>query len=124
MKENNKRKESVMLESGDEINANISGSCDIGEMLFKLHRVTTQDNLFALSGTKPYIVNLNQIECIVGEWNKEKTEYGLRIFYASGNSAWIGKDPANDLLLYLENFVGDYNGYSNLKAARIQFINK
>lgn len=111
-----------MLESGDNINADITGSCDIGEMNFKLHRVTTQDNLFAFPGKKPYIVNLNQIECIVGEWNKEKTEYGLRIFYASGNSAWIGQGPAKELLYYLENYVDDYNGYSNLKKARTQFI--
>ena len=115
------------MESGDYINIDKvldRVGVDIGQMGFDFHRVATQDNLFALSGTKPYIVNLNQIECIVGEWNKEKTEYGLRIFYASGNSAWIGKDPANELLSYFEKHVDDRDGHSNLKTARAQLLNK
>ena len=115
------------MESGDYINIDKvvdTVSVDVGSMDVCSHRVATQDNLFALSGTKPYIVNLNQVECIVGEWNKDKTEYGLRIFYASGNSAWIGKEPAKELLSYFEEHVDDREGSSNLKKARSQFLNK
>ena len=98
-----------MLENGDYINVDkVVGdvSIDVRTMDFNFHRVVTQDNLFAFSGTKPYIVNLNQIECLVGEWNKDKTEYGLRIFYASGNSVWIGHEAANELLAYLSDRIG------------------
>lgn len=51
-----------------------------------------------LKGKKFYLVNLLHIECIVGEWNKDKTEYGLRIFYASGNSTWINEEASKGLL--------------------------
>lgn len=47
---------------------------------------------------KLYAININHIECIVGEWNKDKTEYGARVFYASGNSVWIGNVAAKELL--------------------------
>ena len=46
---------------------------------------------------KPYLINPNHIECVVGEWNKDKTEYGVRIFFVSGNSVWCGGAPAKDL---------------------------
>ena len=115
-----------MLENGDYINIhNVADdvSIDVGKMKFCFHKITTQDNLFAFPGTKPYIVNLNQIECIVGEWNKEKTEYGLRIFYASGNSTWIGKEAAKGLLSYFKENI-DEDDSSNLWTARSQFLNK
>ena len=41
-----------------------------------------------LSGKKPYFVNIAYIECVVGEWNKDRTQYGVRIFLRSGNSVW------------------------------------
>ena len=50
---------------------------------------------------KPYLINPNQIECVVGEWDKDKTTYGIRIFFASGNSVWCGGAPARNLLAQL-----------------------
>ena len=47
-----------------------------------------------LKGKKFYLVNLLHIECIVGEWNKDKTEYGARIFFVSGNSVWCDAQAA------------------------------
>ena len=111
-----------MLENGDSLDVDAS----IGRMEFNLHNVTTQANLFALQGPKPYMGNLNQIECIVGEWNKDKTEYGLRIFYASGNSAWIGNDAANNLLKYFKAIASSNHSENseNMQQALKQFHNK
>ena len=47
---------------------------------------------------KPYLINRNQIECVVGEWDKEMTTYGVRIFFASGNSVWCGGSAGRKLL--------------------------
>ena len=41
---------------------------------------------------------LSHVESIVGEWNKEKTEYGVRVYYASGNNVWFGGEVARDFL--------------------------
>ena len=51
---------------------------------------STDDNydFLWLSGKKPYFVNIAYIECVVGEWNKDRTQYGVRIFLRSGNSVW------------------------------------
>lgn len=49
-----------------------------------------------LSGKKPYFINISYIECVVGEWNKDRTQYGVRIFLRSGNSVWTA-DGANVL---------------------------
>lgn len=51
-----------------------------------------------LSCKKPYLINLLHVESIVGEWNKEKTEYGVRVYYASGNNFWFGGAVARDFL--------------------------
>ena len=41
-----------------------------------------------ISGKKPYFINTAYIECVVGEWNKDRTQSGVRIFLRSGNSVW------------------------------------
>lgn len=51
----------------------------------------------SLPGKKPYLINLSQVECMVGEWNKDKTQYGIRIFYTSGNSVWVGENAAKEM---------------------------
>lgn len=51
---------------------------------------------------KPYLINPSNIECIVGEWNKDKGEYGVRVYFVSGNNNWFGGAVAKDLL---ERFV-------------------
>ena len=56
--------------------------------------------------SKLYAINLNHVECIVGEWNKDKTEYGVRVFYASGNSVWIGKRAAKKLIKSMNTYEG------------------
>ena len=50
---------------------------------------------------KPYLINPTQIECVVGEWDKDKTRYGVRIFFASGNSVWCEEDAARDIIFEL-----------------------
>ena len=95
-----------MLENGDHLE--VSADVDVGKMEFSHHRVSTLalDSFYGLRVKKPYAINLNKVECIVGEWNKDKTEYGLRIFFASGNSVWIGKSASESLLNALEKTVG------------------
>ena len=46
---------------------------------------------------KPYLININQVECAVGEWNKDKSKYGLRVFFASGNSVWFEGDSGREV---------------------------
>ena len=60
--------------------------------------VTTEPRFYLVDIKKPYLINRNQIECVVGEWDKDKTTYGVRIFFASGNSVWCGGDSARDIL--------------------------
>ena len=97
-----------MLESGD--NLNVDADVDIGRMEFFHHKISTLalDSFYGLTGKKPYIVNLNKIECIVGEWNKDKTEYGLRIFFESGNSVWLGRNSAEELFKYFKATLGEH----------------
>ena len=65
---------------------------------------STDDNydFLWLSGKKPYFINIAYIECVVGEWNKDRTQYGVRIFLRSGNSVWTA-DGAD----VLETLYGD-----------------
>lgn len=53
---------------------------------------------------KPYLINPSNVECVVGEWNKDKTEYGIRIFFVSGNNVWCGGDTARKCLDGLGGF--------------------
>jgi len=48
---------------------------------------------------KPYLINPLHVECAIGEWNKDKGEYGVRIYFASGKDVWIGGSAAKDYLL-------------------------
>ncbi len=60
--------------------------------------ITTVPRFYLVDIKKPYLINRNQIECVVGEWDKDKATYGVRIFFASGNSVWCGGDSARDIL--------------------------
>ena len=64
-------------------------------------RVETKPDFKLLEVPKPYLINKNQIECVIGEWNKDKTEYGARIFFASGNSVWCGTTAAAEVIYEL-----------------------
>ena len=106
-----------MLENGDGIE--VSNRCIRGtDYAFRIstHEVAgegctslyceTRGAFVDISGSnKLYAINLNHVECIVGEWNKDKTEYGVRIFYTSGNSVWIGNAAAKKLIFEMDNGV-------------------
>lgn len=90
-----------MLESGDWIEVSPVGETWI------INQGSGEDwavrpSFASLSSKRPYLVNLSAIECVVGEWNKDKTQYGVRIFYASGNSVWVDEDAAKALFEKIE----------------------
>ena len=60
--------------------------------------VTIDPSFYLVDIKKPYLINKNQVECVVGEWDKDKTTYGVRIFFASGNSVWCGGDSGRNVL--------------------------
>ena len=99
-----------MLESGDYLNVGISFPTGEAALRIKcdddhpLLITSTDDNydFLWLSGKKPYFINIAYIECVVGEWNKDRTQYGVRIFLRSGNSVWTA-DGAD----VLETLYGD-----------------
>ena len=76
----------VAIEDGY-CNVGIVGSCHVD--------ITVQR---VLKTKKPYVVNLSNVECLIGEWNKDKREYGVRIYFVSGKDVWIGGIVARDLL--------------------------
>ena len=89
-----------MLDNGDriEVSQGVCGSWDVDASQSGWWDINTRPLYVSLPGKKPYLINLSQVECMVGEWNKDKTQYGIRIFYASGNSVWIGEDASKELL--------------------------
>lgn len=82
--------------------ASIDGNIDVG--INGTVDVTTTSDFLAVDVKKPYLINLNQIECIVGEWDKDKATYGVRVFFASGNSVWCGGDSAREFLNSVSRF--------------------
>lgn len=85
-----------MADFDDEVTVTLSNSGRfwLGQPTYR----NTDATFHGLKGKKPYLLNLVNSECIVGEWNKDKTEYGLRVFFASGNSTWIGTEASLGLL--------------------------
>lgn len=60
---------------------------------------TTVYSRFALMPIKrPYVINPNHIEYIEGDWNPEKTEYGIRIGYTSGATRCFWGETARKVL--------------------------
>ena len=86
-----------MLENGDCIDVSQSGPWDVDVDVSQSGDWEVMPAYVNLPGNKPYLINLSQVECIVGEWNKDRTQYGARIFYASGNSFWVSEDAAKAL---------------------------
>ena len=109
-----------MLENGDTID------CDICRMQFHAHKISTLalDSFFGLSTKKPYVINLNKIECIVGEWNKEKTEYGLRVYFESGNSVWLDDKCSNKLIVFLGKHLEGMYDTLNLGTAANRLLSE
>lgn len=92
-----------MLENGDCIDVSQSGSWDVDANVSQggYEAWEVRPAYVSLPGNKPYLINLAQVECVVGEWNKDKTQYGARIFYTSGNSVWIGENAAKALFEHM-----------------------
>ncbi len=83
----------------EEVNV-VDGSLEInnlGDSLFDSFCVL-QPKMVELKTKRPYILNPSNIECVVGEWNKDKGEYGVRVYFVSGNNHWFGGAVARDLL--------------------------
>lgn len=99
-----------MLEAGDHLDVYLPNGVDVGDVKISNYNdeplaiTSTDDNydFLWLSGKKPYFINIAYIECVVGEWNKDRTQYGVRIFLRSGNSVWTA-DGAD----VLETLYGD-----------------
>ena len=92
----------VVNKEGDkEFDVNVSGvvRADTGEVVM-------------LETKKPYLINLQHVECMTGEWNKDKREYGVRIYFVSGKDVWIGGRVARDLLA---KFVEEFGKYDDRK---------
>lgn len=77
------------------VNSDITGSVDasVGGLL------TTEPRFYLVDIKKPYLINMNQVECVVGEWDKDKITYGVRIFFVSGNSVWCGGNSGRNVLV-------------------------
>ena len=71
--------------------------------------LTVAPSFELVDAKKPYLINASHVECAVGEWNKEKSKYGLRVFFASGNSVWFEGDAGRSLLGYL-SWIGTTGG--------------
>ena len=90
-----------MIEDGDTLWIKTSGGdLEVGQD--GRWGVDTRPSYVSLPGKKPYLINMSQIECVVGEWNKDKTQYGVRIFYASGNSVWLGERAAKCMFGFMD----------------------
>ncbi len=111
-----------MLEDGGTIFAN----CDINCMRFDAYKISTLalDSFFGLSTKKPYVINLNKIECIVGEWNKEKTEYGLRVYFESGNSVWLDNKCSDKLIMFFNDHLEGMYDTLNLGTAANRLLSE
>lgn len=107
--------------SGD-VDASVSGSLKVdgGELTIKPEggSLTTEPRFLLLPIKKPYLINKDHIECVVGELNKDKTKHGVRIFFASGNSVYLEGAPAlrvlNDLggSAAYDKFIAHVNSYN------------
>ncbi len=84
---------------------NVSGSIDILGTVDTCTRIDHPIEIcvptILLNTKKPYVLYESNIECVVGEWNKDKGEYGVRVYFVSGNNNWFGGDVARDLLSHL-----------------------
>lgn len=74
------------------------GDWPTGNLDVDIGRADVGPRQIVLKTKKPYIINSFQIECVTGEWNKEKEEYGVRVYFVSGNNLWFGGEVARDIL--------------------------
>jgi len=60
--------------------------------------VSTTSCGLCLSIKRPYLINPENVEYIEGDWNEDKTEYGIRIGYVSGRSKCFWGSTARKVL--------------------------
>ena len=53
---------------------------------------------------RPYVINESYIEYIEGDWNPEKTQYGIRIGFASGTVRCFWGETARKVLESLAEY--------------------
>ena len=76
----------------------IDGSVTVDSMPVLDCSCTVHPKIIVLNTKRPYVLNSSNIECIIGEWNKDKGEYGVRVYFVSGNNHWFGGNTAKSLL--------------------------
>jgi len=82
-----------------DVDANCSGSISVdGEINVGTVNADVYSHFAALPIKRPYIINPNHIEYIEGDWNSEKTEYGIRIGYTSGTTRCFWGDTGRKVL--------------------------
>lgn len=95
-----------------DVDANCSGDVSINGSISVDGSVYTETNVysrFALMPIKrPYVINPNHIEYIEGDWNPEKTEYGIRIGYTSGATRCFWGETARKVLGEIVNTINWY----------------
>ena len=60
--------------------------------------VRVNQRTIVLDTKKQYVLVESNIECVIGEWNKDKGEYGVRVYFVSGNNIWLGGAVARSFL--------------------------
>lgn len=94
-----------MEQEREQINARIWNNCPLEVESEVKGNIEIEPSFYLLEVDKPYLINTSQIECVVGEWNKDKTKYGVRVFFASGNSVWCDGDSGKSLLKRLAGYL-------------------
>ena len=62
------------------------------------HFMVDPNRWVRLDTKKPYAINMNHIECAIGEYNTERNEYGVRVYFASGKDQWFARAAAKSLI--------------------------
>ena len=85
-----------MLESGDNLNVEVSSFLDWVRVIIDGGNVNV--DLYELPIKRPYLINRNHIEYVEGTWNDDKSEYGIRIGYVSGTIRCFWGSTARSVL--------------------------
>lgn len=85
-----------MLESGDNLTVDVSSFLDWVKVVIDGGNVNV--DLHELPIKRPYLINRNHIEYVEGTWNDDKSEYGIRIGYASGATRCFWGSTARSVL--------------------------
>lgn len=103
-----------MLECGDNLSVDVSGSVDIDPAHGSLG-VDINTYLQELPIRRPYLINLDHVEYVEGTWNDDKSEYGIRIGYVSGTIRCFWGSTARSVLETLADWSNCNNSESICK---------